>query len=550
MSSSHSERLLLDIEKSNKSLYQLFEDTAQRHGKKNCIDFLGKKLTYRQCHQFINKLAAGLQKHGINKGDPIGLMLPNGLYYLLAYYAIVKIGAVVVNLNPLLSQEDLDNQIKNSGLKMLFSIDLTAMRSKLDYLIQHNPIILIICPFTWQLPFIKKLGFCLLQHHQVMGWKTNLPVLSIFSLLTAPSHFRAVTINPHEDIAVLQYTGGTTGVSKAAMLTHTNIVTNTIQSASHFSMIPNGNSSVVGILPFFHSFGMTAVLNVAIYKAMTIIALPKFDISMLIEAFKRTKPQLFPGVPAIFSALLHHPSCHASILQSLLLCVAGGAPLPFQLKKDFEQKSGCPVVEGYGLTEASPVVSVTLPDENNEKTGSVGPLLPGTEAIIIDPDTKLYLQAGEKGEICLKGPQIMKGYWQNPEETNNVFWNGYLRTGDIGYLDEEGYLFVVDRLKDMIITAGYNVYPRKIEEKIHEHPAVQECLVAGIKHQLRGEIIKACICLKPNEQLTAAQLKEFLKSRLGEYEMPKQFDLSHAPLPRTAVGKLSRRIMIEKESSQ
>jgi long-chain acyl-CoA synthetase len=359
-----------------------------------------------------------------------------------------------------------------------------------------------------------------------------------------------VQIDPAEDVALLQYTGGTTGVPKGAMLTHQNVVANTEQCCMWLNNVTPGQEKMLGVLPFFHVFAMTTVMNFSVRNALEIVSLPRFELEATLKLIHKKKPHYFPAVPAIYNAVNNYKNLSKFDLSSLKSCISGGAPLPVEVKKTFEKITGCTVIEGYGLTESSPVVCAN-PLVGLNKAGSIGLPFPGTIVEIVNPDDKNTLvPLGDRGELCVRGPQVMKGYWNKPEATDDVLKGGRLHTGDVAIMDQDGYVFIVDRLKDMIITNGYNVYPRNVEEAIYQHDSVEECIVAGLPDQSRGEIVKAWIKLKSGEKLDAETLKTFLSSRISPMEMPRQIEFRDKPLPKTMIGKLSRKDILAEEKAK
>jgi len=372
-------------------------------------------------------------------------------------------------------------------------------------------------------------------------------------LISNDGVFQSVTINPSEDLAVLQYTGGTTGVPKGAMLTHGNLYANVTQSRLWFPGVAMGKERMLGVLPFFHVFAMTVVMNLTIMIGGCIIMLPRFDLAQVVKTIHKKRPTLFPAVPTIYTAINHYKNLAKYNLRSIKFCFSGGAPLPVEVKHDFERLTGCVLVEGYGLSETSPVTHGN-PLIGENKTGSIGLPVPGTivEIVSLEDRTTLMPQ-GEKGEICIRGPQVMKCYWNHREETAGVMDSmpegDRLHTGDVGYLDEDGYTFIVDRIKDMIAAGGFKVYPRHVEEAIYLHEAVEECIVAGVPDDYRGQTVKAFIKLRQGQSLNAADLKAFLKDKLSPIEMPKQIEFRDN-LPKTAIGKLSRKMVLEEESNK
>jgi long-chain acyl-CoA synthetase len=356
-----------------------------------------------------------------------------------------------------------------------------------------------------------------------------------------------VPVDPRRDIAVLQYTGGTTGLPKGAMLSHYNLVANALQCLSWFPDSEPGRERVLAVLPFFHVFAMTVALNLSIATGAEITLMPQLDIKSLLAAIRRKRPTTMPGVPTLFTALYSHADAPNFDLSSLKSCISGGAPLPAEVKARFEALAKSTVVEGYGLSETSPVACCN-PLRGVNKTGSVGLPMPGTTIEILSlDDPATVLPQGERGEIAISGPQVMQGYWHNPEATQAVLAAGRLRTGDVGYLDGDGYLFIVDRIKDIIIASGYKIYPRNVEDAIYRHPKVAECIVLGVKDPYRGETVKAYVVPIPGARLDAAELLAFLADKLSPIEMPKQFEFRQS-LPKTLIGKPSKKALLEEET--
>jgi long-chain acyl-CoA synthetase len=334
------------------------------------------------------------------------------------------------------------------------------------------------------------------------------------------------------------------------MLTHQNVVANTEQCCLWLTGVNKGQDKMLGVLPFFHVFAMTTVMNFSVRNGLEIVALPRFELEATLKLIHKKKPQYFPAVPAIYNAVNNYKKLSNYNLRSLRSCISGGAPLPVEVKKNFEKNTGCIVIEGYGLTESSPVVSAN-PCQGVNKAGSIGLPFPNTVVEIINPDDKKTpMPLGERGELCVRGPQVMKGYWNKEAETKDILKDGMLYTGDVAIMDNDGYIFIVDRLKDMIITNGYNVYPRNVEEAIYQHDSVEECIVAGLPDQSRGEIVKAWIKLKSGEKLDAETLKTFLSSRISPMEMPRQIEFRDKPLPKTMIGKLSRKDILAEEKAK
>lgn len=532
----------------------IFDRAAHDYAKRPCIDFLDKIATYEQIADAVKRVAAGLQKRGVVKGTRVGLLLPNTPYFVIFYYALLKLGAVVVNMNPLYVARELEHLIKDSGMEMAITLDLKLTFEKIGKLAGHGSLkSVVVCPFAEVLPSTTSLLFRLFKRKEVSFIPKDEKFIHYDDLIANDGAFTPATINPVDDIAVLQYTGGTTGIPKAAMLTHANLMANVWQSRQWFSGAREGEEILLGVLPFFHVFAMTVAMNLGIYLGATIIMLPRFDLKQVVKTIHKKRPTLFPAVPTIFAAISHYKDLCSYDLSSIRYCISGGAGLPVDVKRAFEAVTGCVAVEGYGLSESSPVASCN-PLQGVNKAGSIGLPLPQTLIQIISlEDKQTIMPQGERGEVCIIGPQVMKGYWNNKSETDNVLKptdDGMrLYTGDVGFMDGDGYVHIVDRIKDMITCGGFKVYPRNVEEAIYLHEAVAECVVAGLPDPYRGQTVKAYIALKPGAQLAREELMAFLKDKLSPIEMPKLVEFRDS-LPKTMIGKLSRKALVEEEQAK
>jgi long-chain acyl-CoA synthetase len=529
----------------------MLEKTASLYGDRPAFDFLGYKLNWEDIHSQALKFAAALQKLGAGKGKKIGIFLPNCPNFVIAYYAIAYTGATAVHFNPLYAEAELSAMIEDSETDIVITLDLKLLYDKMHKMLHGTRLEhIVLCRFTDMLKPPKDLLFTLFKGREIARVVDHPKRMSWFHDLIAGGGVPTpVEIDPQNDVMLLQYTGGTTGIPKGAMLTHANIVANAHQCAAWFHDCKPGVDKMLGVIPFFHVFAMTAVMNMSVVRALEIIALPRFELDATLKLIDKKKPTVFPAVPAIFNAINYHKKLKKYDLTSLRYCVSGGAPLPVEVKRNFEQTTGCSLVEGYGLSESSPVLCCNPPGGLN-KPGSIGLPLPQTMIEIINPDDKTtIMKTGERGELCASGPQVMKGYWKRQDESASVMINGRLHTGDVAIMDEDGYFFIVDRIKDLIITNGYNVYPRNVEEAVYLHPSVEECIVAGLPDDQRGEIVKVWIKCKEGRSLTVDDIKEFLKDKLSPMEMPKRFEFRDKPLPKTMIGKLSRKdILIEERA--
>ncbi len=523
-------------------LTDLLDRAAHDHGAEPALDFMGRRWSYAQIERQSARCAKGLQALGVRSGDRVCLCLPNTPYFVIAYFAVLRIGGIVVSMNPLYTEREMTHLIADSGAKLVFVPDVPEVVRKVSALASLNTVV--ICPIDRILPLAKGLAYRLLKRSLRVAKPYPDPRMIAFSDLTAATPDFAPHASRPEDVAVLQYTGGTTGLPKGAMLTHGSLVANCLQTAAHDADRPNRRETVMGVLPMFHVFSLTTVLNYSIHTAACIVLMPRFEMKPFLAAMRRTKPDRFFAVPTILTALNALPANALPRMNQLRVCISGGAPLPPEVRTRYEKRTGCRVVEGYGLSEASPIITCN-PILGLVKDGSAGVPFVGTTIEIRSLDTGETVETGINGEVCVRGPQIMKGYWNRPTETADVLSaDGLLRTGDVGHLDADGYLFLVDRIKDLILCGGYNVYPRVIEDALYEHPDVAEAVVIGVSDDYRGEAPKAFVKLRPGASATPAALREFLTSRVSKIEMPREIELRD-DLPKTLIGKLSKKELRE-----
>jgi long-chain acyl-CoA synthetase len=527
-----------------KPLSALMDEAATRFGSRACTNFLGKETSFARIQSLVDRVAAGLQKQGVQKGVNVGLLLPNCPSFVIFYFGILKAGGTVVNFNPLYTVGELASQAKDAQVQIMVTLDLKALFPKVEALLESGALPrAVVCPFAKLLPGVKSVLFRLVKSGELSPWQSSPQAGKIIrydDLIANDGKPQPVVIDPDTDVAVLQYTGGTTGTPKGAMLTHTNLTVNVEQLRLWAPGLVSGEETIMGILPFFHVFGMTVVMNFALAIGATMILMPRFELGEGLKLIRKMRPTLMPGVPTLYNALLTAPKLEKDHLVSLKFCFSGGAPLPIEVKRKFEAASGCALVEGYGLSETAPVATAN-PLGGSTKSGSIGIPMPGTRMSIRsldDPAKEMPL--GENGELCIAGPQVMKGYWQRPKETADTMVGEFFRTGDVGYMDAEGFTYIVDRMKDIIICSGFNVYPRRIEEAIYEFPAVQEVTVLGIPDNYRGEAPKAYVKLREGMEATPADLMAFLQSRLSKIEMPAEIEFRDE-LPKTMIGKLSKK---------
>lgn len=534
-------------------LPDLLDRAVARFASRPAMDFLGRTWSYRDLGARVAKVADGLARLGVGRGTRVGLCLPNTPYSVIFFFAVLKTGATVVNYNPLYTARELSVQIRDSGTSVMVVMDLERIYRPVASIaaecgLKH----VIVCPMADVLPFPKGWLFRIFKRSERARLPNDDLHVPFRRLLAAGEPLPPAPVLSAGDVAVLQYTGGTTGVPKGAMLTHANLVANARQvvaCAGPHTLRP-GEERVLVILPLFHVFAMTVALNTAVEIGAEMILVPRFQIDETLATIRRTRPTLFPAVPTLYGALNAAAEKSPVDLTSIRLCISGGAPLPGEIRTRFETLTGCRLAEGYGLTEASPVITVNPLDGRPGRDGSAGLALPDTVIEIRDPENPArLLPAGEKGEVCVRGPQVMAGYWNRPAETRAVMIDGALRTGDVGYLDADGFLFLVDRLKDLILCSGYNVYPRIVEEALYEHPAVAEAIVIGVPDSYRGESPKAFVTLRIGMEATPAELKGFLAGRLSKIEMPGEIEIRDS-LPKTMVGKLSRKELVAEDRAR
>ena len=525
----------------------LLEEAVRRFPDRPAMDFLGKQTSYGELAKLVDDAARGFQHLCVTRGSRVALCLPNTPYYVICFFAVLKAGGVVVNLNPLYVEKEIRHLVEDSGSSILVTLDLEQITRKIVPLVGHSLEKLIICPMADVLPTFKKLAFSLFKKKEIASFPDDPRYIRFAKLLEGKGAPTRAVIDPLNDTAVLQYTGGTTGIPKAAVLTHANLTGNCDQLARLVPEMPVGTGSMLVQLPLFHVFAMTVGMNLAVHFAAEMVLLPRYDKEMLRKTIKRKQPTMFPGVPTLYTNINEAAGKEKWELSSIRYCISGGAPLPMEVRQRFEALSGCQLVEGYGLSEASPVV--TCNPMGGVRDGSIGLALPGTTVEIRDPeDPSRIMPRGEKGEVCVRGPQVMKGYWRRVDETAKVFVDGSLRTGDVGYEDEDGYFFIVDRIKDLIISGGENISPAQVESVFYQHEAVAECSVIGVADERWGEVGRAIVVLRPSfapGDALAAELLAYAADRLARYKVPKSVVFTDS-LPRTGAGKVLKSALRER----
>ena len=528
-------------------LTALLDRAAAQYPERVALDFFGREWTYAALDAEVNRAACGLERLGLKRGDRFALCLPNCPYYVVLYFAVLRLGAIVVNLNPLYSADELDHLLRDSGARMVAAPDVKAVSDKLVEVAEGAGVErIVLCPLAKAMPALIGLGFRLTQIGKLARPGDSELFVPFADLNANIGSFTPAALNP-DDVAVLQYTGGTTGVPKGAMLTHANLAANSMQMRLHNFKERDRQERTTAVLPMFHVFALTTVLNYSIDIAGEIVLLPRFEMKQFLACVKRKPPTQFFGVPTLYIAINALSEDRLPDLSEVRACISGGAPLPLEVRQEFERRTGVPVVEGYGLTEAAPIIACNPLHDGVVKDNSCGPAFPATVLEIRDHENPERLMGtGERGEVCARGPQVMKGYWNRPDATERTMYDGALRTGDIGYLDEDGYLFLVDRIKDLILCSGYNVYPRTIEDAAYEFPAVGEAIAVGAPDRYRGEAPWLFVAPRPGMEIDVAGLHEFLARELSKIEQPDRIEV-RASLPKTPVGKLSKKDLLAQE---
>ncbi|MDI6796647.1 MAG: long-chain fatty acid--CoA ligase [Desulfatibacillaceae bacterium] len=523
------------------TLVQALDAAVQSFGDNPALNFRGFVLTYKELLGMVDRFAAALSGMGVKKGDAVAILLPNCIPTVVAYYGALKLGAVVVMNNPLYSDRELGHQLNDSAAKVLVTLDLLANR-----MIELRPLTsvrqIVYTSIGDYLPFHKSLLFGLVAKKKGLAADVRQEegVFRFKELLDKAAQKPPEVAVDSADLAMLAYTGGTTGISKGVMLTHANLSRNVQQLEAWFPGFEKGREVMLGALPFFHVFGLTTAMNFAIWQGWNNILVPKPQPDELLAAIRKFRPTFAPMVPAMFANLLNHPALEKTDMTCIKGCFSGSAPLPLAVIKEFEEITGATIVEGFGMTESSPVVTVN-PFGGNRKPGSIGIPLPDTRCAILDLATgHKTMPPGERGELVVKGPQVMEGYWKNSEETAEALRDGWLFTGDIATMDEDGFFYIVDRKKDMIICGGFNVYPRDIDETFLLHPKVLEVCTVGIPHPTRGEAVKVFLVLKEGETATEQEMLDFCKERLAKYKWPVKIEFL-PELPKSNVGKVLRK---------
>lgn len=532
-------------------LYAWLDEAAKTHPRSLACSYYNTDITYARLHREAEILAANLRAHGLVPGDRVGIMLPNLPQTMIAFWGVLKAGGVVTMFNPLYMEKEITHQVRDAGVRFMISFDacwskFAPLREQLG--IERYFLTTVAEGLSFPLNLIQRL--------RARRDKTARPVpfdeRTVFpfaSLLRGRARLSLPVENPRETVALLQYTGGTTGLSKGAMLTHYNVTSNIEQIGAFLPFLHEGEQTFMGVLPFFHVYGLNTCLALPTYFRARVVPVTRFVPLELLANMDKFKATVLPGAPAMYISLLQQKNKDKFSLKSLKVCISGSAPMPVEMMRQFEVAFGARLIEGYGLSEASPITHLT-PVQGLRKPGAIGVPLQDTEARIVDMELgTVPLGPGKMGELIVRGPQVMKGYWNKPDETAGALRNGWLYTGDIACMDEDGYFFIVDRKKDMIIVAGYNVSPREIDEVLYEHPKVREAVSVGVSHPARGEVIKAYIVLKEGETCERSEIVAWCRERLANYKVPRMVEFREE-LPKSLVGKMLRRVLRAEEEAR
>src|SRR2546426_163347 len=533
-------------------VHELLRRAAKEFGDRPAITFYGKSTSYRDLDAAVDRFAAGLRRIGVLPGDLVSLVLPNTPHFIVAFFAVLGGGGIVVQTNPLYTPREVESVWTDASVETVVTLDLfwhNVSKARANAGVKR----VVVCDVgeflkvpLRQLYPIKKRRDLKKQGHWPLDIPQEAGIHRFADLARTPASLPSETRVSLDDVAVLQYTGGTTGTSKGAMLTNRNLIANAMQVAAWFSAGSHRSEKLLGAIPLFHVYGLTAVMLLSVVAGIEVILYPNpREIGAILKLINKTKPSLFPGVPTMYIAILRHPKLAKYDLRSIRACISGAAPLPNEVRKQFEAATGGRLVEGYGLTEASPVTHCN--PLNGIVKECIGIPFPDTDAKLVDPeDPSRTVGPGEAGELAVRGPQVMKGYWNHPDETAAVLRDGWLLTGDIAKMDEDGYFSIVDRKKDLILCSGYNVYPREVEEVLFMHPAVAEAAAIGVPDAYRGESVKAFVVLKGGVHATEDEIVAFCKERLAAFKVPKAVEFT-SDLPKSLVGKVLRRELRERE---
>ena len=538
------------------TLPDLLDASAKEYPERTALTFFvdpklpPSRMTYAALRDATLRFATALYQLGVRKGDRVAIMLPNCPQFPVVFFGLLRLGAIAVNINPLYVSREMREQLVDSGAETIILLD--AFFPRLREIRQETAVrrvIVIDAAETMSFPFRQIVHLVQRIHGERVRVRPQADIFFLPHLLAKyPPSPPRIAVEPR-DVALFQYTGGTTGIPKAAMLSHFNLVANTLQLSAWFVRAERGRETVMAAIPFFHVYGMTVCMIFGVYAGATLVLVPRpRPIEGVMRLIQKTGATIFPGVPTLYTAINNHPDVAKYDLGSVKLCLSGSAPLPVEVAETFERLTGGRLVEGYGMTELSPVATAN-PLFGKRKVGSIGLPLPDTDVKIVDLESGAPLATGAEGELAVKGPQVMLGYWNKPNETATAIRDGWLLTGDIARIDDEGYVTIVDRKKDMISASGLKVLPSEVEKVLVRHEAVQEAVVAGVPDPYRGETVKAYLVLKPGRTASPEQIIAFCRLHLAGFKVPTQVEF-RAELPKTMIGKVLRRVLVEEERAK
>ncbi len=532
------------LEYPDTTLYGMLQDAVRLQPKRDATLFFGARQRFRDLGQRVEHFASALHRMGVRRGDRVALILPNLPLYPVAHFAVMRLGAVLVPTNPLYVERELEYQLNDAGAETVVVLDQLYPRVAK---VRDSTAVkrIIVAGVKEFLPRVLGVLYGIKNRSSQVRIEEGNGVF-LYRKVMKRRHPPAPEVELKPDqVAIFLYTGGTTGISKGAVLTHRNLVVNVLQTRAWLRGYQDAKEVILCALPFFHSYGMTTALHLAVQSQATMVLLPRFELAEALKRIRKHRPTTFCAVPSMYNAINHSPQVKPQDVNSIRLCVSGGAALPLDVQTRFEELTGGKLVEGYGLSETSPV-AIANPVFGRRKTGTIGVPICDTDARVVDADTAKPLDPGAVGELVIKGPQVMKEYWNKPEESRHVLRDGWLHTGDLAVQDEDGYFAIVDRKKDMIVSAGFNIYPREIEEVLTRHPKVVEAAVVGIPSRVREEVVKAYLVVKEGEELTRAEVMQYCRKELAKYKMPKQIEFCEE-LPKSSIGKILKRVLLDQE---
>jgi long-chain acyl-CoA synthetase len=527
------------------TLQEALTNTAAKYPQRPALVFQGKSITYKELDDMVSRFATALSELGIGQGSRVALLLPNLVQTVVGIFGALRSGAIAVPNNPLYTDRELEHQFNDSGAEILICLD-TLIPRMMNLMSKTSINKIVSCHIRDYLPFPLKQLFPFARKDLHLKTPTGRQLYEFTDLVKQHVPIGQNFASDMNDTAIIIYTGGTTGLSKGVQLTQKNLSYNCQQAKAWIPSFVDGQEICLGCLPFFHAYGMTAAMNMSIFYGWADVLIPKPEAKAILEAVHKFKVTFIPGVPTLFNAMINFPEIKKYDLSFIKACLSGAAPLALETIRGFKDLTGIMLLEAYGLTETSPCTHV-IPLGGKEKPGCIGLPVPNTDAKLVDVDdySREITAYGESGELCIKGPQVMKGYMNRPEETAAAIRDGWFLTGDVATVDEEGFFKIVDRKKDMIISGGFNVFPREVDEILYSHPKINEACAIGVPDEYSGERVKAFVVLRDGQTATAEEIMDFCRERLVKYKVPKYVEFV-SELPKSAVGKILRRELRDK----